>query len=72
MIDRAAELGVRGWVRNRRDGTVEALVQGERDAVERIVEWSRQGPPGARVTNVATASIAASSGIEQFVLRHTE
>ena len=42
--------GISGWVRNRRDGTVEALVQGSPEAVEKILDWARHGPPGARVT----------------------
>ena len=41
----AFALGVHGWVRNRRDGTVEALAQGDADAVDRFVEWCRKGPP---------------------------
>jgi acylphosphatase len=45
--------GVRGWVRNRRDGTVEALLQGEADAVRRVVEWARLGPPAARVDTLS-------------------
>lgn len=48
----AERLGIAGWVRNRSDGTVEATVQGEPDEVERIVEWSRHGPPAARVEKV--------------------
>jgi acylphosphatase len=41
--------GVAGWVRNNRDGTVEAVFEGDADAVERMVELSRSGPSGARV-----------------------
>ena len=45
----ALELGLEGWVRNRRDGTVEALFAGPQEAVEAMLEACRQGPPGARV-----------------------
>ena len=45
--------GINGWVRNRRDGTVEAVVQGDPQALERIVAWARHGPPAARVTEVS-------------------
>lgn len=41
-----------GWVRNRRDGSVEALVEGESAAVEAVIAWSRLGPPAARVSGV--------------------
>ena len=41
--------GVAGWVRNRPDGTVEAVFEGEREAVERLVDFCREGPRGARV-----------------------
>lgn len=51
----AERLGVRGWVRNRRDGRVEALVAGDPDAVAGFVAWCRQGPPSARVDDVAEA-----------------
>jgi len=48
----AASAGVGGWVRNRPDGRVEAWFEGDPMAVERLVEWCRQGPPGARVTGI--------------------
>ncbi len=52
MRIQAHALNITGWVRNRRDGTVEAMVQGEPEQVERIVGWARRGPPAAKVTNV--------------------
>lgn len=48
----AEELGVNGWVRNRRDGTVEAMVQGSREAVDGMIAWANWGPPAAKVTRV--------------------
>ena len=48
----ARSAGINGWVRNRRDGTVEAVVQGGPQAVEKIVAWAKRGPPAARVTQV--------------------
>ena len=50
---RAAALrDVSGWVRNRADGTVEAVLEGSQEAVESMVEWCRRGPPGAIVADV--------------------
>lgn len=48
----ARRLGVSGWVRNRPDGTVEAVFEGPREAVERAVEFVSTGPPRARVTTI--------------------
>ncbi|GCD20913.1 acylphosphatase [Cellulomonas algicola] len=48
----AARLGVAGWVRNRSDGAVEAVVEGDAEAVHEFVGWARQGPRGASVTSV--------------------
>jgi acylphosphatase len=46
---RALSSGVTGWIANRPDGTVEAVFEGEREAVERLVDYVREGPRGARV-----------------------
>ena len=62
MIDEARRLGVTGWVRNRRDGTVEAIVDGDPDAVAALVAWARRGPPGARVTDVAVGETGGTFG----------
>jgi acylphosphatase len=48
----AVGAGVDGWVRNRPDGRVEAVFEGEPDAVERLVSWCRRGPPSAGVTAI--------------------
>jgi len=45
----ALQRGVVGWVRNRRDGSVEAVIQGEAHAVEAMVRWAGRGPAAARV-----------------------
>jgi acylphosphatase len=49
---KASSRGVAGWVRNRPDGTVEAVFEGEPDAVEAMLAFCRQGPPGAAVERV--------------------
>ena len=51
----AGRLGVTGWVRNRRDGSVEAVVDGAPSDVQTMIEWAHRGPPGARVTDVAVS-----------------
>ena len=50
LADEARALGLRGWVRNRRSGEVEAVVAGPAREVEAIVAWARRGPPAASVT----------------------
>ncbi len=52
MVATARALGVSGWVRNRRDGTVEAMVDGETSAVEEFLRACRRGPRGAEVTEI--------------------
>jgi len=51
--DRAAALGLTGWVRNMPDRSVEVVVEGSRDDVEKLIGWCRQGPPMAEVTDVS-------------------
>jgi acylphosphatase len=50
--ERAHEAGVAGWVANRADGRVEAVFEGQRDAVEQMVAWCRHGPPRASVSGI--------------------
>ena len=52
-LRRLAELnGVAGWVRNNRDGTVEAVLEGDPESVQRLVDYCRSGPRGAQVDRV--------------------
>ena len=69
-IQTATRLRVRGWVRNRRDGSVEALVIGEEDRVAAMVEACRVGPFSARVTEIAERD-AADDGSDGFQPRAT-
>jgi acylphosphatase len=70
MADEAERLGVTGWVKNRRDGTVEAVVDGDPRALEAILAWARRGPRGARVTDVQVSE--TTGGFERFETRPTE
>jgi acylphosphatase len=49
--------GLTGWVRNRREGTVEAVVAGDAREVEEVVAWARRGPPSAHVTDVQVSDV---------------
>lgn len=48
----AQRAGARGWVRNRRDGTVEALIAGDAATVDAVIAWAHEGPPSAKVDRV--------------------
>lgn len=62
--------GVAGWVRNLPDRSVEALLQGEQEAVSRVVDWMRHGPPGARVTDIRIDTRPVGVFHEGFEVRH--
>ncbi len=59
LRDAAEKHGVTGWVRNRRDGSVEALLQGAPDAVDTVVAWAHRGPAAARVAEIRMGPPAA-------------
>jgi acylphosphatase len=52
LYERAVRSRVEGWVRNRSDGSVEALLQGDEEAVREVLQWTRVGPPRAEVSAV--------------------
>jgi len=63
----AQQRGVNGWVANHADGTVEAVFEGEADAVERLVDFCREGPRGARVDSV-DVSEQEPEGLSEFAV----
>ncbi len=79
LSQQARALALRGWVRNRRDGSVEALLVGTAETIDHVQQWARQGPPAARVSRVDaspasdaawTAELAALG--DEFQQRATE
>lgn len=67
-VDAARAAGVDGWVRNRPDGCVEAVLEGGSDAVERVARFCAQGPRLARVTRVERVE-EAPEGLAGFGIR---
>lgn len=66
--EEARARGLVGSVRNREDGSVSAIVQGPRDAVERLIAWCHDGPPRARVTAVAVQWIDPDPLLLEFTI----
>jgi acylphosphatase len=64
----AQQHGVAGWISNRWDGTVEAVFEGEEDAVERLVSFCREGPRGAQVERVDVTD-EEPEGLQGFRVR---
>jgi acylphosphatase len=65
----ALGMGLTGWVRNRGDGGVEALIQGPRAAVDAMVDWCLSGPPQARVDSFDRDETAYDPGLTTFGIR---
>jgi acylphosphatase len=69
MAEEAGRLGIRGWVRNRRDGSVEATAAGSPEAVDRLIAWARRGPTAAMVESVEV--FPSEGAFESFEQRPT-
>ena len=65
----AEALGICGWVRNCPDGSVEALLEGDEEAMGQLVERMRAGPPGAHVADLSVAE-SRPTGADRFEVRH--
>ena len=65
-VSMAQGLGLKGWVKNNYDGTVEALFQGEEELVNKAVVWCHSGPSSARVTEVKTQEETPCDALKNF------
>ena len=70
-VEAARSLGLVGWVRNRLDRTVEAVVQGEEAAVEQFIELARDGPPAAKVERIDAREIPPDESLAGFTQQPT-
>ncbi len=68
-VTEAERLGLRGWVRNLSDGSVEAHAQGDARAVDDLIAWCRVGPSGAEVTEVEFAETVGDDTLTSFRIR---
>ncbi|CAM4156764.1 acylphosphatase [Kerstersia similis] len=65
-VREAHHLKLRGWVQNMADGSVQALLQGEPDQIDRMLAWMRRGPPAAMVADVQHETLASDKRYEGF------
>jgi len=63
--------GITGWVRNTENGAVEVLAEGERDALEKLLEWCSHGPAGASVSEVRHEWLAYAGEFQDFRIRYS-
>jgi acylphosphatase len=68
--EKAKALGLKGWVRNTEDGRVEAVFEGEREKIEKILEWMKVGPPLARVDGLEIKWEDFKGEFEDFEIRY--
>lgn len=68
-LEQATRLGVRGWVRNSADGSVEIVAEGFRKDIQELIEWCHHGPPGAHVRNVRIEWEGYQSEFRDFRIR---
>ena len=67
---KADELGLNGWVKNLDDGRVEAVFEGPKEKVEKMVKWCWKGSPGSRVSRVSRASQVSRENLKWFEIRY--
>ena len=69
-IEVARDLGLTGWVRNNPDGSVEIVAEGEKEPLENLVTWAKQGPPLARLDEIKTELQEATGEFTKFEVEY--
>jgi len=67
---KARELGLTGWVKNLADGHVEALFEGDRENIEKMIEWAKKGPPSAKVDGCEVSWQEYKGEFENFEIQN--
>ena len=67
---KAEQLGVTGWVRNTKDGRVEAIFEGEENSVKSLIEWCHYGPPLAKIEKVEVKNQNFTNGFDDFSIKY--
>lgn len=62
----ARELGLFGWVKNEEDGSVRIVAQGEKEKLDKLIEWCNAGPQGARVDSVGVKEVITEEKFDEF------
>ena len=67
---KAEYLGITGWVKNTKDGSVEAIFEGEEEKIDEMIKWCYKGPPLAKVNNIDIKNNQQIIGFEEFSIKH--
>ena len=70
--EKAIGLGLAGWVRNRADGAVEVVAEGDRERLDKLIEWCRVGPERAQVGNVDIDWESYTGEFREFAIKYRE
>jgi acylphosphatase len=69
-LEKARESGLFGWVRNLRDGSVEAVFEGEEESIKKAIKWCKTSQPFARVDNIEVKWSESTGEFTDFEIRH--
>jgi len=68
--DKAEQLHLKGWVKNNSDGTVSILAQGEKEQIDQLLDWCKEGPPSGRVDEITTTTPDIVEKVDEFEIRY--